>query len=101
MKDNFEIKVETYHIADRGDKENVHQLPPEKLKVREVVHIDIAKDKVAATDYKLDEDPTKFKSEKTGRGPLISSNWQNEVCTVNLIQGVLFLFAVFEKGLKY
>ena len=43
MKENFEIKVETYHIADRGQSENVHQLPPEKLKLREVVHIDIAK----------------------------------------------------------
>ena len=43
MKDNFEIKIESYHIADRGTSENVHQLPPEKLKCREVVHIDIAK----------------------------------------------------------
>ena len=43
MKDNFEIKIESYHIADRGNSENVHQLPPEKLKCREVVHIDIAK----------------------------------------------------------
>ena len=33
-KDYLEIKIETYHIADRGDKDNVHQLPPEKLKVR-------------------------------------------------------------------
>ena len=30
-------------MADRGTSENVHQLPPEKLKCREVVHIDIAK----------------------------------------------------------
>ena len=46
MKDNFEIKIESYHIADRGTSENVHQLPPEKLKCREVVHIDIAKVKI-------------------------------------------------------
>ena len=43
MKDNFEIKIESYHIADRGNSENVHQLPPAKLKCREVVNIDIAK----------------------------------------------------------
>ena len=79
MKENFEIKIESYHLADHGNSENVHQLPPEKLKCREVVHIDIAKDKVAAADYKEDQDPTKFKSEKTGRGPLINSNWKNEV----------------------
>ena len=34
---------------------------------------------MAAADYKEDQDPTKFKSEKTGRGPLINSNWKNEV----------------------
>ena len=39
---NFEIKIESYHLADRGNSENVHQLPPENLKCREVVHIDIA-----------------------------------------------------------
>lgn len=37
----------------------VHQLPPEKLKQREVVHIDIANDPVTPADYKPDEDPTK------------------------------------------
>jgi hypothetical protein len=47
MKDGFYIKVETYHIADRGETENAHQLPPEKLKHREVIHIDIARDKVS------------------------------------------------------
>ena len=34
---------------------------------------------MAAADYKEDQDPTKFKSEKTGRGPLVNSNWKNEV----------------------
>lgn len=37
----------------------VHELPPEKLKNREVVHIDIANDPIAAADYKPTEDPTK------------------------------------------
>ncbi|CAD6995712.1 unnamed protein product [Ceratitis capitata] len=31
---------------------NVHELPPEKLKTREVVHIDIANDTVLPADYK-------------------------------------------------
>jgi len=79
MKTNFEIKVETYHIADRGDKENVHELPADKLKIREVIHIDIANDKVASNDYKADEDPIQYKSEKTGRGPLNTANWKKEV----------------------
>jgi hypothetical protein len=46
MKDNFMICIETYHFADRGLSENLHELPPEKLKHREVVHIDIANDPV-------------------------------------------------------
>jgi hypothetical protein len=56
----------------------VHELPPEKLKHREIVHIDIANDPITSADYKPDEDPTKFKSEKTGRGPLVGQ-WMDKV----------------------
>ena len=62
--------IETYHIADRGESENVHELDKKKLKERTVVPIDIANDPVNAADYKKDEDPTLFQSQKTGRGPL-------------------------------
>ena len=41
----------------------------------QVVTIDIANDTVLTNDYKDDEDPTKYKSVKTGRGPLIGP-WQ-------------------------
>jgi hypothetical protein len=56
----------------------IHELPPEKLKVREVVMIDIANDLIQSSDYKPHEDPTKFKSQKTGRGPLVGK-WQDTV----------------------
>uniref|UniRef100_A0A1B0G7Y9 Phosphatidylinositol transfer protein N-terminal domain-containing protein n=1 Tax=Glossina morsitans morsitans TaxID=37546 RepID=A0A1B0G7Y9_GLOMM len=79
MRDNFIIIIESLHLADVGDQENVHELPPEKLKIREVVHIDIAHDPVTPADYKLDEDPTKFHSTKTGRGPLVESDWKLKV----------------------
>ena len=79
MKENFIIKVETYHIGDRGQQENVHELTPAQLKQREVIHIDIANDKVEQKDYKGDEDPQKFKSSKTGRGPLTTPKWREEV----------------------
>ena len=46
-----------------------------RLKDRGVVRIDIANDVVNAADYKKDEDPKLFKSEKTGRGPL-SGEWR-------------------------
>lgn len=47
MKSNFFIKIETMHYPDRGQQENIHELPPEKLKHREVIHIDIANDQVS------------------------------------------------------
>ena len=44
-----------------------------------MIQIDIAKDEVSPADYKPDEDPKTFKSTKTGRGPLTSPTWKNEV----------------------
>ena len=67
--------METYHLPDRGDQDNVHQLEDKKLNKRTVVNIDIANDSVASADYKSDEDPKTFKSEKTGRG-LLSGDWK-------------------------
>ena len=60
---------------NEGDQENVHELDNKRLKDRGVVRIDIANDVVNAADYKKDEDPKLFKSEKTGRGPL-SGEWR-------------------------
>lgn len=37
----------------------VHELPAEKLKIRDVVPIDIANDPISSNDYKPAEDPTK------------------------------------------
>ncbi|XP_053210293.1 phosphatidylinositol transfer protein alpha isoform-like isoform X2 [Panonychus citri] len=74
MKDGFHITIESLHLPDDGKQENVHQLAPNKLKNREVQIIDIANDPVSAKDYKESEDPTKFKSIKTGRGPL-AKDW--------------------------
>lgn len=56
-----------------------HELTGDKLKIREVVPIDISSDSVKTADYKPDEDPTKFKSEKTGRGPLVGPAWWKKV----------------------
>jgi len=79
MKDNFYIIVETYHLPDRGDTENAHELDKDKLKKRIVVPMDIATDDVLAADFKKDEDPSTYKSEKTGRGPL-QPGWKEKEC---------------------
>ena len=62
--------IESYHIGDKGQSENVHELDKEKLEERTVVPIDIANDPVNGADFKRDEDPANFVSKKTGRGPL-------------------------------
>lgn len=79
MKDNFIVKIETIHLPDRGTTENAHQLPADLLKKRDVVHIDIANDPISNSDYKEAEDPAKFKSKKTGRGPLVGKDWAKKV----------------------
>ena len=104
MKDNFRLVVETMHSPDRGTQENAHHLDPQLLKQRDVVFIDIGNDSVNPSvyiwnvfmcvcvyitfsfvvtfpmqDYKPDEDPRKFKSQKTNRGPLCN-DWRVSNC---------------------
>ncbi|XP_030649579.1 phosphatidylinositol transfer protein, beta, like isoform X2 [Chanos chanos] len=55
MKDDFFIKIETWHKPDLG---------------------------TAVNDYKPDEDPALFHSEKTGRGPL-GPGWKKELHNSN------------------
>lgn len=76
MKDNFFIKIESFHADDNGKLENPFDLPADLLKKREIVYIDIANDKVSPGDYKEDEDPTKVLSKKTGRG-MLKPNWKD------------------------
>uniref|UniRef100_A0A3B3BX13 Phosphatidylinositol transfer protein beta isoform n=1 Tax=Oryzias melastigma TaxID=30732 RepID=A0A3B3BX13_ORYME len=79
MKDNFFIKIETWHKPDMGTQDNVHNLDASTWKNVAVVPIDIAdRSQVSNADYKPDEDPSKFKSAKTGRGPL-GHDWKKEL----------------------
>ncbi|KAG8596918.1 hypothetical protein GDO81_002102 [Engystomops pustulosus] len=79
MKEDFFIKIETWHKPDMGTQENVHCLDPNVWKTVEVVHIDIAdRSQVEPSDYKADEDPAIFQSFRTKRGPL-GPNWKKEL----------------------
>ncbi|XP_075035106.1 phosphatidylinositol transfer protein beta isoform-like [Mixophyes fleayi] len=79
MKDDFFIKIETWHKPDFGSLENVHGLDAETWKEVEIVPIDIAdRSEISEDDYKPEEDPATFRSEKTGRGPL-NQDWMKEV----------------------
>jgi hypothetical protein len=64
----FRLILETNHIADRGTSENALNMDAKTLKKRQVEYIDIAMDQ--PDNYVAEEDPTIFKSKKTGRGPL-------------------------------
>ncbi|KAG8145940.1 hypothetical protein E2320_012381 [Naja naja] len=94
MKEDFFIKIETWHKPDLGTSDNVHDLDPNTWKNVEVVHIDIAdRNQVEPgfsllrlnfdvslnpQDYKADEDPALFQSVKTKRGPL-GTDWKKEL----------------------
>ncbi len=69
-KDRLRIDVETHHGV--MDVDNALNIGKDELKHRVVEYIDIRKgvSDPAAKDYKLSLDCTKYKSAKTGRGPL-------------------------------
>jgi len=81
MGEDFNICIETLHLPGQPNIENAHQLPPDKLAQREVVIIDIAADLPSSSDYKADEDPTKFHSKQTNRGPL-KANWMRSASPI-------------------
>ncbi|XP_040993113.1 phosphatidylinositol transfer protein 2-like isoform X2 [Juglans microcarpa x Juglans regia] len=75
----FQLTLETVHRPDKGQSENVHGLSEEQLAVREVEYIDIASSEGNYWSYLVgnnDVDFSEFKSERTGRGPLLEG-WQN------------------------
>ncbi|XP_076473097.1 phosphatidylinositol transfer protein beta isoform-like [Babylonia areolata] len=93
MKKNFYICIESFHAPDRGQQENVHQLPSIDLEKREVHHIDIADNSLLPrSDYKKEWDPTlyQFKSDKypdEKRGPLSGTVGQTSQEVVKTPQG--------------
>ncbi|KAL3691814.1 hypothetical protein R1sor_005465 [Riccia sorocarpa] len=71
----FKLILDSTHVADRGTSPNALNLDPKSLKKRQVEYIDIAMDQPER--YVEEEDPTLFKSTRTGRGPLCEG-WQKE-----------------------
>jgi len=74
----FSVYIETRYENNPGTNQNIFGLPSEELESREVEFVDII-EPVADKHHKDLEDPTKFKSTKTERGPL-SEGWA-EVAT--------------------
>lgn len=76
----LQLSIDTIHVADNGQSENVHGLSKEQLASRQVEVIDIAS---SVRDYwsyligSCDVDFSKFRSVKTGRGPLLG-RWRDK-----------------------
>jgi hypothetical protein len=74
---------------DNKFDDNVHNLSPEQLEKREVHFIDISKI-LSSSEYVESEDPRKFKSTLTDRGPLLDNWWldsqQPVVCSYKLVE---------------
>jgi Phosphatidylinositol transfer protein len=67
--EKFSLSVETIHANDSGNQENAVGLPHEDLNARIVDYIDIAAPD-SSVKFAPGENPSNFKSAKTGRGPL-------------------------------
>ncbi|XP_026734200.1 cytoplasmic phosphatidylinositol transfer protein 1 isoform X1 [Trichoplusia ni] len=72
----FSISIQTRYEDNNGTTENCLGMTPEELEQREVDFLDIAYDEIKPHHYKEAEDPKFFKSEKTGRGPLVEG-WRD------------------------
>lgn len=102
LGDSFSVKIESLHSSDIT-LQNAHQLSEEELAEREVIIIDIGNITPADKDYRPDEDPTTFRSQKTYRGPLKPHWWRDNYegpimcayklvsceCKIRLFQGRL------------
>jgi len=85
----FSANILTRYEDNNGSSENCLNCDEETLKARIVDHIDIALDECAPHHYKESEDVTKFKSVKTGRGPLLEG-WRDSsnpvMCSYKLVE---------------
>ncbi|KAM3965196.1 LOW QUALITY PROTEIN: cytoplasmic phosphatidylinositol transfer protein 1 [Aphomia sociella] len=84
----FSISIQTRYEDNNGTTENCLGLTPEELEQRKVDFLDIAYDEIKPHHYKEAEDPKFFKSEKTGRGPLVEGWRDNQkpiMCCYKLV----------------
>jgi len=94
MGESFTFTIESRHYNDNGQQENVHNLPADILKKREVDYIDIAAEEVDKKDYKKEEDPVLVRSEKANRGPL-TEGWKEKTPLMTCYKLVTVEFKMF------
>jgi len=105
LKEKFHIKIDTVTKVCIGGKidENVHNLSSEQLARREIVVINIA-EPVTAAEYVESEDPSKFVSQKTGRGAL-KDDWfkthEPLICCYKLVDLDVAIFLIQKRCENY
>ncbi|XP_037953059.1 cytoplasmic phosphatidylinositol transfer protein 1 [Teleopsis dalmanni] len=84
------IFIKTKYENNNGSSDNCIGLTEAELKTRIIDELDIGFDELSsAKHYKREEDPKFFKSEKTGRGPLIEGWRENDtpiMCSYKVVQ---------------
>ena len=91
FKGNFRISIDTVTRTVRSGQceSNVHGLSGGELEAREVIDVDIA-GQVDPSEYRAEEDPSRFESVKSGRGPLVAGEWfrgqQPLICVYKLVK---------------
>ncbi|XP_006811996.1 membrane-associated phosphatidylinositol transfer protein 1-like, partial [Saccoglossus kowalevskii] len=78
--EKFSLEIETRYFADCGTRDNVFDLSSTELRNRLVDLIDVVKEQIPSGEYKREEDPRVYKSQKTGRGPL-TEEWLKDKST--------------------
>lgn len=74
--DRFNMTViSMYKDNDDGNIHNVHNLSKDMLAKRKIVKLDIANDEFPSG---CTDDPREYKSEVTGRGPLVGQDWEKK-----------------------
>lgn len=85
----FQLEVESMIVDDdRGEHPNALNLSPEVLAVRKIDYIDIVADENQEGGYDAKENPGKFKSKVTNRGPL-SANFYKDCTPVMCVYKVV------------
>ncbi|XP_069577626.1 membrane-associated phosphatidylinositol transfer protein 2-like isoform X3 [Brachyistius frenatus] len=75
--EKFSIDIETYYKPDTGNQADVFNMSAVDKRQRTIDPIDIVTDPIAAHEYKSEEDPRLYKSDRTQRGPL-QDDWIEE-----------------------
>jgi hypothetical protein len=84
----FRVEIYTKFEDNAGTTENTFNVPEDEYPQITIDHVDIAFDEIQPKHFKEEEDPKKFKSVKTGRGPLIEG-WRETdsplMCSYKLV----------------